>query len=99
MSERKTTMNNYEVYDKHGDYREFAPDSDGLEEAKSHANEIGSAVLQENEDGYCVIVWNPLEDLSYDPLRFDDPVDCDSEWLASAGYGTDEDYGYASEVW
>jgi len=36
------------------------------------------------EDGYDYDTWSDDEDDSY----------ADSEWLTSAGFGTDEDYGY-----
>ena len=84
-------MNNYYVLDEDGLYRMFDVSHDGLEDAIEFAQKVGSDVLRDRDDE-TETVWSfeesePRED------SFRDDAEADGDALASAGFGTDEDYG------
>jgi len=95
VSERNN-MNHYYIKDEDGLFRMFDVSHDGLEDAIEVANEIGTDVMRER-DGVTEQVWSFEESGETEP---DEPSDgfhsdamADADVLASAGYGTDEDYG------
>ena len=55
------------------------------------------AILATEEDGATGWEWGQLEDGDYEPDPFLTDAEADADVLASAGYGTDEDYGYFGE--
>ena len=84
----------YYIVDEDGLSRMFDVSHDGLEDAIDVANEIGTDVMRER-DGVTETVWsfetNGESEDAHDPFRSD--AEADADVLASAGYGTDEDYG------
>jgi len=82
-------MNQYHVLDEDGLYRMFDVSHDGLEDAIEFAQKVGSEVLRDGEDEP---VWSP-EDAEPREDNFRDDAEADGDALASAGFGTDEDYG------
>ena len=86
--------NHYFVKDEDGLFRMFDVSHDGLEDAIEGANEIGTNVMCER-DGEVELVWSFDEsgcaDEPWDGFNSDAEADADA--LASAGWGTDEDYG------
>ena len=97
VSERNNKMNNhYIVKDEDGLFRMFDVSHDGLEDAIEVANDIGTDVMCER-DGETELVWSFEKsggsdaDESWDGFNSDAEADADA--LASAGWGTDEDYG------
>ena len=97
----------YYVVDEDGLSRMFDVSHDGLEDAIEVANEIGTDVMRER-DGETELVWSFEESGSNDADEawdgFNSDAEADGDALASAGFGTDEDYGcydsgddYASE--
>ena len=86
----------YYVVDEDGLSRMFDVSHDGLEDAIEVANEIGTDVMRER-DGEAERVWSfedsgfGSEDEPWDGFNSDAEADADA--LASAGFGTDEDYG------
>ena len=84
----------YYLIDEDGLHRMFDVSHDGLEDAIDVANEIGTDVMRER-DGVTETVWsfetNGESEDEHDPFRSD--AEADADVLASAGYGTDEDYG------
>ena len=86
--------NHYFVKDEDGLFRMFDVSHDGLEDAIEVANEIGTDVMRER-DGEVELVWSFDEsgcaDEPWDGFNSDAEADADA--LASAGWGTDEDYG------
>ena len=89
-------QNHYFVKDEDGLFRMFDVSHDGLEDAIEVANGIGTDVMSER-DGVTEQVWSFEESGETEP---DEPSDgfhsdamADAEALASAGFGTDEDYG------
>jgi len=86
--------NHYFVKDEDGLCRMFDVSHDGLEDAIEVANEIGTDVMRER-DGEVELVWSFEEsgcaDEPWDGFNSDAEADADA--LASAGWGTDEDYG------
>jgi len=103
VSERNTemknenNMNHYFIKDEDGLFRMFDVSHDGLEDAIEVANDIGTDVMREHDDE-TELVWSfeksgnsdddePSED------NFRDDAEADGDALASAGFGTDEDYG------
>ena len=90
VSERMNNMNSeYFVMDEDGLYRMFDVSHDGLEDAIEFAQKVGSEVLRDGEDEP---VWSP-EDAEPREDSFRDDAEADADALASAGFGTDEDYG------
>ena len=84
-------MNNYYVLDEDGLYRMFDVSHDGLEDAIEFAQKVGSDVLRDREDE-TETVWS-FEDSEPREDNFRDDAEADGDALASAGFGTDEDYG------
>ena len=78
--------NHYFVKDEDGLFRMFDVSHDGLEDAIEVANEVGTDVMRER-DGEVELAWS-----------FEESGSFDADALASAGWGTDEDYG-GSEDW
>ena len=88
----------YYVRDEDGLFRMFDVSHDGLEDAIETANELGVDVLRDR-DGTTETVWS-FEDAGDDEPwdGFNSDAEADADALASAGWGTDEDYG-GSEDW
>jgi hypothetical protein len=89
-------MRKYSVVDEEGVVRSFtqgAGDADhvALNEAIELASRAGEDVVEHLTDGSRVVVWE-LDGEDYDDGLSD--VEADSMTFASAGWGTDEDYGY-----
>ena len=88
--------NHYYVKDEDGLFRMFDVSHDGLEDAIEVANEIGTDVMRER-DGETKLVWSFEESGSNDADEawdgFNSDAEADGDALASAGFGTDEDYG------
>ncbi len=88
--------NMYYVVDEDGLFRMFDVSHDGYEDAIEAANEIGTDVMRER-DGEVELAWSfeesgcASEDEPWDGFNSDAEADADA--LASAGWGTDEDYG------
>ena len=86
--------NHYFVKDEDGLFRMFDVSHDGLEDAIEVANEVGTDVMRER-DGEVELAWSFEEsgcaDEPWDGFNSDAEADADA--LASAGWGTDEDYG------
>ena len=86
----------YYVIDEDGLSRMFDVSHDGLEDAIEVANEIGTDVMRER-DGEVETVWSFDESGSFDADEpwdgFNSDAEADADALASAGWGTDEDYG------
>jgi len=92
VSERMNNMNSeYFVMDEDGLYRMFDVSHDGLEDAIEFAQKVGSDVLRDR-DGETEKVWS-FEDSEPREDNFRDDAEADADALASAGFGTDEDYG------
>ena len=98
-----TTENNmkqYQVLDEDGLYRMFDVSHDGLEDAIEFAQKVSSDVLLDRDDE-TETVWSFEEsgeesgssdaDEPWDGFNSD--AEADGDALASAGFGTDEDYG------
>ena len=97
-------MNKYHVVEEGGTFREFAMSHEGLEDAIEYAHDIMSEVLHyRGGDGSTIgagaeVVWSYESHLnSFTPDTdwdgFNSDAEADADALASAGYGTDEDYG------
>jgi len=86
--------NHYFVKDEDGLFRMFDVSHDGLEDAIEAANEIGTDVMCER-DGEVELAWSFEESGSADEPwdGFNSDAEADADALASAGWGTDEDYG------
>ncbi len=86
--------NHYFVKDEDGLFRMFDVSHDGLEDAIEAANEIGTDVMRER-DGEVELAWSFEESGSADEPwdGFNSDAEADADALASAGWGTDEDYG------
>ena len=89
----------YYVIDEDGLSRMFDVSHDGLEDAIEVANGIGTDVLRAKADPYedDEVAWS-FEDeatLASEPREdhFRSDAEADADALASAGFGTDEDYG------
>ncbi len=83
----------YHVMDEDGLSRMFDVSHDGLEDAIEFANEVGTDVLRDR-DGTAETVWSfegSNDDEPWDGFNSD--AEADGDALASAGFGTDEDYG------
>ena len=89
----------YYVVDEDGLSRMFDVSHDGLEDAIEFANDVGSDVLRAKADSFedDEFIWSfeksgsANEDEPWDGFNSDAEADADA--LASAGWGTDEDYG------
>ena len=91
-------MNKYYVVEEGGTFREFAKSHEGLEDAIEFANDIMGEVMCNQEGGGAEAVWSYESHLnSFTPDTdwdgFNSDAEADADALASAGYGTDEDYG------
>ena len=86
--------NHYFEKDEDGLFRMFDVSHDGYEDAIEAANEIGTDVMRER-DGEVELVWSFEESGSADEPwdGFNSDAEADADALASAGWGTDEDYG------
>ena len=90
-------MNMYYVTETDGTTRFFDVSHDGLEDAIEFANSIGEDVCRNSQEGASECVWSFDEngetesDEPWDGFNSDAEADADA--LASAGWGTDEDYG------
>ena len=86
----------YYVKDEDGLFRMFDVSHDGLEDAIEAANELGTDVMRDRVD-HTEIVWSfddSGESESDEPWDgFNSDAEADGDALASAGFGTDEDYG------
>ena len=86
----------YYVRDEDGLFRMFDVSHDGLEDAIEAANELGTDVMRDRVD-HTEIVWSfddSGESESDEPWDgFNSDAEADGDALASAGFGTDEDYG------
>ena len=86
----------YYVRDEDGLFRMFDVSHDGLEDAIEAANELGTDVMRDRVD-HTEIVWSfddSGESESDEPWDgFNSDAEADADALASAGWGTDEDYG------
>ena len=94
VSERNNMNNHYFVKDEDGLFRMFDVSHDGLEDAIEVANEIGTDVMCER-DGEVELVWSFEESGCADEpwAGFNSDAEADADAVASAGWGTDEDYG------
>jgi len=83
----------YYMKDEDGLFRMFDVSHDGLEDAIEAANEAGVDVLRDR-DGETETVWSFEDAGSDEPWDgFNSDAEADADALASAGFGTDEDYG------
>jgi hypothetical protein len=86
----------YYLKDEDGLFRMFDVSHDGLEDAIESANELGTDVLRDR-DGATEIVWSFDESGAVEEEEpwdgFNSDAEADGDALASAGWGTDEDYG------
>jgi hypothetical protein len=86
----------YYLKDEDGLFRMFDVSHDGLEDAIETANELGTDVLRDR-DGTTEVVWSFDESGTADEEEpwdgFNSDAEADADALASAGWGTDEDYG------
>lgn len=87
----------YYVTELDGTTRFFDVSHDGLEDAIEFANSIGEDVCRNTEEGISECVWSFDEsgDVESDEPwdGFNSDAEADGDALASAGWGTDEDYG------
>ena len=89
----KVMSESYYVRDEDGLFRMFDVSHDGLEDAIETANELGVDVLRDR-DGTTETVWSFEDADSEEPWDgFNSDAEADGDALASAGFGTDEDYG------
>ena len=96
-------MNNmnseYFVMDEDGLYRMFDVSHDGLEDAIEFAQKVNNDVTLGHPDPYedDELVWSFEESGEHDAGEpwdgFNSDAEADGDALASAGFGTDEDYG------
>lgn len=91
-------MRNYSVIDEKGVVRSFTQsvgeaDHSALNDAIDLAQRAGEDVVEHHVDGSREVVWSidAATDESWDGFRSD--AEADGDALASAGFGTDEDYG------
>jgi len=89
--------NHYIVKDEDGLFRMFDVSHDGLEDAIEVANRFGTDVMCERDGEEAELVWSfeasgdSEADAPWDGFNSDAEADADA--LASAGWGTAEDYG------
>ncbi len=91
-------MRKYSVVDEEGVVRSFTQnvgdaDHSALNNAIDLAQRAGEDVVEHHVDGSREVVWSidAATDESWDGFRSD--AEADGDALASAGWGTDEDYG------
>ncbi len=90
-------MRKYSVVDEEGVVQEFVQsvgehDHAALNDAIELAGRAGEDVVEHLADGSRVVVWELGGEEPWDGFRSD--AEADGDALASAGHGTDEDYGY-----
>ena len=91
-------MRKYSVVDEEGVVRSFTQnvgdaDHSALNDAIDLAQCAGEDVVEHLEDGTRVVVWS-IDDAEDEPWDgFNSDAEADGDALASAGWGTDEDYG------
>jgi len=92
-------MRKYSVVDEEGVVQEFVQhvgdqDHAALNDAIELASRVGEDVVAHSDYGANVVVWSidDAQDEPWDGFRSD--AEADGDALASAGHGTDEDYGY-----
>lgn len=62
----------------------------------SHCDSVTSDFIEWGDEFYCqehCVAYLPT------PEDFEGDLQADAEWLASAGFGDDEDYGYFGDDW
>lgn len=91
-------MRKYSVIDEKGVVRSFNQSAgelpfDAFNDAIDLAQRAGEDVVEHHVDGSREVVWSidAATDESWDGFRSD--AEADGDALASAGWGTDEDYG------
>ena len=91
-------MRKYSVIDEKGVVRSFNQSAgelplDAFNDAIDLAQSAGEDVIEHHVDGSREVVWSidSATDESWDGFRSD--AEADGDALASAGWGTDEDYG------
>jgi hypothetical protein len=63
----------------------------------SQCDQVTSDFIEWGDEFYCqeqCVAFLPTEAFAYNGEDFGDALEADSEWLASAGWGDDEDYGF-----
>jgi hypothetical protein len=91
-------MRKYSVVDEEGVVRSFTQnvgdaDHSALNDAIDLAQRAGEDVVEHLADGTRVVVWS-IDDATDEPWDgFRSDAEADGDALASAGFGTDEDYG------
>jgi hypothetical protein len=90
-------MRKYSVVDEEGVVQEFVQnvgdqDHAALNDAIELADRAGEDVVEHLADGSRVVVWELGDEEPWDGFRSD--AEADADVLASAGHGTDEDYGF-----
>ena len=96
-------MRKYSVIDEKGVVRSFNQSAgelpfDAFNDAIDLAQSAGEDVVEHHVDGSREVVWSidAATDESWDGFRSD--AEADGDALASAGWGTDEDYGGGCEM-
>ena len=89
-------MRKYSVVDEEGVVQEFTQrvgdaDHAALDAAIELADRAGEDVVEHHADGSREVVWSIDGDEPWDGFNSD--AEADGDALASAGFGTDEDYG------
>ena len=97
-------MNKYHVVEEGGTFREFAKSHEGLEDAIEFAHDIMGEVMCNQEGGGAEAIWSYESHLdSFTPDTdwdgFNSDAEADADAYASAGYGTDEDYGGCNDCY
>ena len=90
-------MRKYSVVDGQGVVQSFTQnvgdaDHAALNAAIRLADQVGEDVIEHHADGSREVVWS-IDDANEDSDGFNSDAEADGDALASAGYGTDEDYG------
>ena len=91
-------MRKYSVVNEEGVIEEFVQlvgeaDHAALNDAIELAHRAGEDVVEHLADGSRVVVWS-IDDATDEPWDgFRSDAEADGDALASAGFGTDEDYG------
>ena len=97
-------MNKYYVVEEGGTFRECAKSHEGLEDAIEFAHDRMGEVMCNQEGGGAEAIWSYESHLnSFTPDTdwdgFNSDAEADADALASAGYGTDEDYGGCNDCY
>ena len=85
--------NCYQVIEEGGTFREFPKSHEGLEDAIECAGENSPDVVWKHDD-VAETVWS-IDDveITWNEDQFNSDAEAEADALASAGWGTDEDYG------